>query len=356
MVHYVPRPRMDGDGTTCPAKNRKKGKKMNVSRRSFLGAMSAAGTLMAVPGCCGECGGKKAQVALQLYSIRTYIGGKKDKDGKELVKGVGLAQALKDVAKLGYKGVEFAGYYGFKAEEIKKMLADAGLVVCGTHVANKEYGFDVNAGKFDPEVLKKTCAFELAYGNSLVICPGGGNIPPGANWSTGRGGDPCPPSQAIDDFTKKLCDLYNKAAEVAKKEGCQIGLHNHTWEHAIKLLDGTSFWDYFFTNTSKDVCMEQDVGWSVCAGVDPCEQYKKYPGRSPTLHAKENGMGKDVKEFDAILGQPGKPDAKPVPWDDLFVASDKDGVKWYVVECERHEDSFDAIKPSFEFLKSKGRA
>ncbi len=334
---------------------------MNVSRRSFVGSLGA-GALVAASGCCSCCCGKKAQLALQLYSIRTYIGGKKDKKtGKVLSQGAGLAKALQDVAAIGYKGVEFAGYYGHKPEELKAMLADAGLVACGTHVSNDKYGFDMKAGTFNPDVLKKTCAFETAYGNSLIICPGGGNIPPGAKWSTGRGGEPCQPSQAIDDFTKKLVELYNKAAEVAKAEGCKIGLHNHTWEHGVKMQDGTSFWDYFFTNTVKDVCMEQDVGWTTCAGdmfpgLNAVEQYVKYPHRSPTLHAKENGMGKDVKEFDAILGQPGRPGATPVPWDDLFVATDKDGVEWYVVECERHEDGFDAVKPSFEFLKGKGRA
>ena len=101
--------------------------------------------------------------------------------------------------------------------------------------------------------------------------------------------------------------------------------------------------------------MEQDVGWTTCAGFDPCEQYRKYPNRSFTLHAKENGMGKGVKEFNAILGQPGKPGAKGVEWDRLFPISDADGVKWYVVECERHSDTLDAVKPSIEFLRSKGR-
>ncbi|MBR2839034.1 MAG: sugar phosphate isomerase/epimerase [Kiritimatiellae bacterium] len=325
----------------------------DITRRGFFELLGASAAAAAISGCCcGKCGcgcgGIKAKMALQLYSIRTYIGGKQGKAG------VGLAKALKDVAAIGYKGVEFAGYYDNDPKALKAMLADAGLVVCGTHVSNSEYGFDVKAGTFNPETMKKKCAFELAYGNSLIICPGGGNIPPGASWSTGRGGEPCKPSQAIDDFTKKLCDLYNKAAEVAKAEGCRIGLHNHTWEHAIKMLDGTSFWDYFFSNTSKEVCMEQDVGWTTCAGVDPCAQYAKYPGRSPTLHAKENGMGKDVKTFDAILGQPGKPGATPVPWDDLIVATEKDGVEWYVVECERHEDDLSAVTPSYEFLKAKG--
>ena len=326
---------------------------MNITRRNFLGASALAGAAFLAPGCCSSCCGTRyGKVALQLYSLKDYIGG----DKKRKTKGVGLEKGLADVRAIGFEGVEFAGYYGFKPCEIKKMLADNGLKVCGTHVSNDQYGFDVKKGTFNPDVLKKTCAFETGYGNTLIICPGGGNIPPGASWSTGRGGEPCKPSKEIDEFTKKLVELYNKAAVVAKEMGCKIGLHNHTWEHAIKMTDGTSFWDYFFTNTCNDVCMEQDVGWSTCAGVDCCEQYVKYPFRSPTLHAKENGMGKNVKKFDAILGQPGKPDATPVPWDRLFVASDKNKVEWYVVECERHfDDPNGAVKPSFQFLRSKGR-
>lgn len=326
---------------------------MNITRRNFLGASALAGAAFLAPGCCSSCCGTRyGKVALQLYSLKDYIGG----DKKRKTKGVGLEKGLADVRAIGFEGVEFAGYYGFKPCELKKMLADNGLKVCGTHVSNDQYGFDVKKGTFNPDVLKKTCAFETGYGNTLIICPGGGNIPPGASWSTGRGGEPCKPTKEIDEFTKKLVELYNKAAVVAKEMGCKIGLHNHTWEHGIKMMDGTSFWDYFFTNTCQDVCMEQDVGWSTCAGVDCCEQYVKYPFRSPTLHAKENGMGKNVKEFDAILGQPGKPDATPVPWDRLFVASDKNKVEWYVVECERHfDDPNGAVKPSFQFLRSKGR-
>ena len=326
---------------------------MTITRRNFLGASALAGAAFLAPGCCSSCCGTRyGKVALQLYSLKDYIGG----DKKRKTKGVGLEKGLADVRAIGFEGVEFAGYYGFKPSELKKMLADNGLKVCGTHVSNDQYGFDVKKGTFNPDVLKKTCAFETGYGNTLIICPGGGNIPPGASWSTGRGGEPCKPSKEIDEFTKKLVELYNKAAADATKLGIKIGLHNHTWEHAIKMTDGTSFWDYFFTNTCNDVCMEQDVGWSTCAGVDCCEQYVKYPFRSPTLHAKENGMGKNVKTFDAILGQPGKPDATPVPWDRLFVASDKNKVEWYVVECERHfDDPNGAVKPSFQFLRSKGR-
>ena len=100
---------------------------MNVSRRSFLEALGGVGAAVALPGCCGMfcCGGKyKAKIALQLYSIHQYIGK------------VGFEKALEDVARIGFVGVEFAGYGKHTAAEIKKMLADTGLVVCGTHVSN----------------------------------------------------------------------------------------------------------------------------------------------------------------------------------------------------------------------------
>ena len=337
---------------------------MNVSRREFFGFLGTGAAAVALPGCCcpPKCGPKRAKIALQLYSIKDYIGGVKDKATKKIIRpGVGLEKALENVAAIGYKGVEFAGYYDFKPAELRRMLANAGLKACGTHVGNNQYGFDTKAWTYNPDVLKKTCEFNLGYGNNLIICPGGGNIPPGANWSTGRGGEPCKASQAIDDFTKKLADMYNQAAEVAANYGCRIGLHNHTWEHMVFMQDGTSFWDYFFSNTDENVCMEQDVGWSTCAAdcpeatsADPKEQYVKYPHRSPTLHAKENGMGKQVKEFDAILGKPGKPGATPVDWDGLIPVTEKDGVEWYVVECERHQDDLSAVLPSYNFLKSKG--
>jgi sugar phosphate isomerase/epimerase len=296
---------------------------MNITRRGFLGGATALSLSLAT-GCACKC--NRAKVAVQLYSIRDYI------------KKVGLEKALADVAAIGYKGVEFAGYYNFKAKEIKKMLDDNGLVACGTHVGRT---------MFAPDKFKETCEFNLEYGNSFICCPGGGNRPDGYKWNS---------TEPIkDDWWKFLVDFYNRAAEDCGSMGCKIGLHNHQWEFQHKLANGQLMWDYFFSNTDKRVQMEQDVGWTTCAGFDPCEQYRKYPGRSFTLHAKENGMGKGVKEFNAILGEPGKPGAKGVEWDRLFPISDADGVKWYVVECERLGDTLNAVKPSIEFLRSKGR-
>ena len=327
---------------------------MNVSRREFFAFLGTGAAAAALPGCCcpppPKCGPKRAKCALQLYSIREYIGGKRlpRKPGQPHGglwdgSGVGLDKAFEDVAAIGYKAVEFAGYYQYADDPkgLKKALANAGIVACGTHVGTSACGFDASKGAaYDAEVLKKTCAFNMTYGNNLIICPGGGNFP-------AKGQD-------LDEFLKRLVDFYNRAAADAAKFGCRIGLHNHQKEFTLKMKDGVSYWDYFFTNTDPAVCMEQDVGWTTCAGADPKVQYARYPHRSPTLHAKENGMGKDVKTFDAILGKPGQPGATPVDWDGLVPVTEKDGVEWYVVECERHCDDLSAVLPSYTFLRSKG--
>jgi sugar phosphate isomerase/epimerase len=254
------------------------------------------------------------KIALQLYSIHKYTGN------------TSLSKTLEDVAKIGYKGVEFAGYWGHGAKEIAAMLADNGLVACGTHVST---------GAFTGDELEKSCEFCRECGFDLMICPGGGNLPP-ENWDG-----------TFDDWMRHITAFYADAAEKAANFGCRIGLHNHAWEFERKLSDGTLYWDYFFANTPKNVCMEQDVGWTSFAGYNPCEQYAKFPGRSPTLHAKENGM--DEPEFDAILGRPAK-GVKGVEWEKLFPVAEKDGVEWFVVECERHFDSLEAVKPSYAFL------
>ena len=108
---------------------------MNMTRRTFLGGLGAGVALAAMPGCCRAA--RPGRVALQLYSIRDYIAK------------VGLPKALADVKAIGYEGVEFAGYYNFKASELKKMLDDNGLVACGTHVGRWD---------FAPDKFKATCA------------------------------------------------------------------------------------------------------------------------------------------------------------------------------------------------------
>ena len=313
----------------------------NLSRRDFLCGLGAAGAFGLVGCSCPlcRCGGKNGKLALQLYSINKYIGGFKDKDGKVVTPGVGLERALADVAKIGYKAVEFAGYYGFSGKQIKKMLDDNGLVACGSHVGGWR--------SIDGDKLKEVAEFNLEFGNTVLICPGDTG-PDGMDWGQPKWDAKCA------EHMKFIVDFFNTAADTAATFGSRVGIHNHMWEFKLKDENGVTFWDHFFANTKESVLMEQDVGWTTCAGQDPCREFVKYPHRSPTLHAKENGMGEGVKEFNGILGQPGRPGAKPVDWDRLIPVAEKNGTEWWVIECERHFDDLSAVTPSYAFLKLKG--
>ena len=60
-------------------------------------------------------------VGLQLYSLRDEMA--KDFRG-----------TVEKVAKMGYKGVEFAGYGGLKPAEMAALLKDNGLEAYGSHI------------------------------------------------------------------------------------------------------------------------------------------------------------------------------------------------------------------------------
>ena len=124
---------------------------MPLTRRSFLQSSFALAATAGFAGCACPFGGRKTQVALQLYSVRGLM---KDKDG--------FRKTLKAVRDIGYAGVEFAGYGGFTAPELKQMLDDLGLRRAGTHLG-------LNA--LLPNEIQKTLDFNLAYGNRYLMVP-----------------------------------------------------------------------------------------------------------------------------------------------------------------------------------------
>src|SRR5687768_7329195 len=117
---------------------------MNITRRTFgqiaVSGFASTATLLAA---------NKIPIAVQLYSVRQIA----QKD---------LAGVLAQVSKLGFKGVEFAGYYGHEAGAVRKMLDDNGLKVAGTHT-----GLNLLQG----DELPKTIDYMKTIGNKNVIVP-----------------------------------------------------------------------------------------------------------------------------------------------------------------------------------------
>jgi sugar phosphate isomerase/epimerase len=247
-------------------------------------------------------------IALQLYSIRDDC--RKDFDG-----------SLEQVAKMGFAGVEFAGYYHYaeNAADLKKKLDALNLKVAGTHIR-----LDTLQG----DALKSTIEFHQIIGCRFLI------VPSSADFT-----DP--------EKSKALAETFNRIAEILKPLGMSCGYHNHTAE--FKKEAGKTYWDLFAERTSKDVILQQDCGWSAAAGVDPVEYIKKYPGRTKTVHFKPTVVGGD-KTKKAILGQ------DSVDWAAVYSACSTAGsTEWIVLEQETYPDGKTPLECTQESLSGLKR-
>jgi sugar phosphate isomerase/epimerase len=257
---------------------------------------------------------KKLPVALQLYSVRDDCA--KDFDA-----------ALAEVAKMGFDGVEFAGYhkYAGKAAELKKKLDDLNLKVAATHIGT---------GTFRGDELKKTIEFHQIIGCKFLIVPGDGDF-------------------TNPEKSKTLAETFNKTAETLKPLGMACGYHNHT--HEFHTEDGkpgkpgdVTFFDLFAQRTTKDVILQQDCGWTAAAGFDPVAIMKKYPGREKSTHFKPTVVGNQPGKK-AYLGQ------DSVDWVAVIAACRQyGGTEWITLEQEVYPDGktpMEATAISFAGLK-----
>lgn len=255
----------------------------DVMKTAAAGALAAC----AMPGKLFAADDRKIGISVQLYSVRGDCG--KDFDA-----------AMAQIAKMGFAGVEFAGYYkyGGKAAELKKRLDDLKLIATGTHIG---------AGQLRGDALKQTAEFHKTIGCKYLICPGDGAF-----------GDPVK--------SKEFAETFKKAAEYLKPLGMACGYHNHTEIAKIDPETKKSYWDLFAERSGPDVVLQQDVGWTYAAKLDPVEVIKRHPGRTKIPHFKPTGKK-------PILGQDG------VSWKEVIEACyTVGGTEWFVIEQEAYPD------------------
>ena len=283
----------------------------SFSRRDFLMAAAAIGAGAGLvrlngfgaPALEAAAPKKKIPVGVQLYSVREQAA----KD---------LPAVLEAIGKMGYKGVEFAGYYGWesKPKELRKLLDSNGLKCCGTHT-----GLETVTG----DRLKATAELHATLGNSFLIVP-----------SIQAEG-----AQGWLDMAGKFNDIAAKAKEL----GMRVGYHAHAGD--FRKFEGKTTWEIFFDNTAADVIMQLDTGNCLQGGGDPVAILKKYPGRSASVHVKEYG-GPEA----AVIGQ------GVVAWNDVFqVCETTAGTVWYIVEHEVGDDPMGSIKGCLDGLRKMGR-
>ena len=180
------------------------------------------------------------EYGIQLYSVRDLA----EKD---------FAAALEAVAKMGYTHVEFAGFFGIPAKEVKAMLDANGLKVSGTHSMLGELDGDFGA----------LMDYHHTIGNTNYVC-------------------------GLPKFDQKNLEIsveaLNKYQPMLAAEGIRLGLHNHDREFRLNdagLLPAQVLWD----NT--DIVFEVDTYWVYFAGKDPVKVIEEMKSRVPMIHQKD---------------------------------------------------------------------
>jgi len=282
---------------------------MKLTRRDMLklgaGAVAVSATGINPLVARANAAAKRIPIGLQLYSVRHAC----DKD---------LPGVLKAVAEMGYEGVEYAGYYGRSAEELRKLQDDNGLKCCGTHTGLNTLSDDA----FDA-----TVEFNKKIGNKYLIVPGMGHEYIGSV-----------------EALQKTAKLFDKLAKKAKAVDMLVGYHAHGGD--FRDLDGQTPWDLLFGNTCKDIVMQMDLGNCIGGGGDPYALLKKYPGQSKTIHLKEHGGDNKT-----VIG------GGDVDWKQVFeICESTGGTEWYIVEHERGvEGAVEDVGRCLANLKKMGK-
>jgi sugar phosphate isomerase/epimerase len=225
-------------------------------------------------------------IGLQLYSVR-------DDCAKD------FAGTLKAVSKIGFSGVEFAGYYGHSAEELRKWLDEDHLKCYGSHISLSD---------LQGENFEKTVKFNKTLGNQSLAIPGiPGNL------------------RSTHAEILECAKIFNDLAKRLKREGIILAFHDEPGDFTP--IEGESFWDTFFANTDSVVKIQFDIGNAMEAGVQAAPDLAKYPGRLVSVHVKDFSKTNPK----ALLGEGDE------NWSDVIpILKGKNGPRWFIIEQESY--------------------
>jgi sugar phosphate isomerase/epimerase len=292
-----------------------------VDRRTFMGTASAvmlAGPstwLGASPLRRPAQDNRIRSIGLQLYTVRDEMA--KDFDG-----------TLARVAALGYKEVEFAGYFNRSPKDVRAVLDRHGLTSPATHVDLKTLRENL------PQVIETAGI----AGHQFVVLP----------WLDDA-------ARQQPDVWKRVADTLNAAAAAGSKSSVQFAYHNHHFEFAP--ADGKLPYDVLLDSCDPAVKMELDLCWITAAGKDPVAYFQRYPGRFPMVHVKDlkkvpAGPTPGALPIDQILPDVTDVGSGSIDWKRIFAQSTTAGIRHYFVEHDRPARPFESLETSYKYLRN----
>lgn len=279
-----------------------------TSRREFVEVMAAGVGALTLPSCLRpRFSTRLDKIGIQLYTVRDVL--KQDFEG-----------TLSRIGAIGYREVEFAGYFDHTPEQVKAALASAGLTAPATHVGpdNLDKGWDavVNTAK--------------AVGHEYVIVA----------WI------PEERRKTIDDW-KRIAEQLNQAGTACRAAGLQFAYHNHDFEFVP--IDGRAPYDLLLESTDPNlVKLEMDLFWAMFAGADPLAYFSGSPGRFPLVHVKDmTPKPTPDASSERVMVDVGK---GSIDWKRIFAKSSVGGIQHYFVEHDQPSDPLASARVSYDFL------
>ena len=292
-------------------------------RRTFLKAVAASGAAFAAFGCAtggatasapasasrtaaGIPSGLGNRIGVQLYSVRDRM--EKDFTG-----------TLESVAKIGFKEVEFAGYYNQSPEQVRATLDRLGLRAPSSHIMLADISKDI------PGQVKAARTIGLEYITVPALFePLTGKVAP--------------------DFWPKTAAEFNRVGKALKAEGIGFAYHNHSFEFE-KLPDGRTGYDVLLAETDPAfVNFELDLLWATVAGQDPVAMFQKNPGRFVMWHVKDvkgvdaaraiatSSEGSTIQKLQKVGGSLAAVGTGDIDFKRIFAAANVSGMKHFFVE------------------------
>ena len=257
-------------------------------------------------------------LSVQLYSLR-------DAASKDFV------SVLEWVAKVGYKGVEPAGFWDLRPSEFKKMIEDLGLKMYSSHSPWARSG---NLGE--------TMEIASILGLNKIVC--------------GYGPDEFKDLDAI----KATAEQTNRMQEVLERNGFTLFQHNHDFE--FQRIDGKLKYEIYRELCPK-VKYQIDCFWSTNLGAeDPVEMLKLFARDTILLHMKDGTVKQKVdgkKMVNGILDR--EVNLLPLGTGELpikqLIAAMPEQVETITVELDYCSiDMFTALEQSYRYMTENGLA
>lgn len=280
---------------------------MNCDRREFIAAAGAGALALTLPAVGAACGAplqradQLGDIGVQLYTVRTLLAS--DFDG-----------TMEQVAKIGYKEVEFAGYYDRTPQALRRQLDGLGLRAPSAHIGLDLLGDNWARTLDDAETL----------GHDYLVVA----------WLDDK-------DRATLGALRSTIEKFNHAGEEATKRGIGFAYHNHDFEFTP--VEGRMPYDVLLAECDpENVKFEMDLYWITKGGQDPVAYFEKYPGRFPMVHVKDMAAGE--KMVSVGKGQ--------IDWARIFAKHDDAGIQHYFVEHDEPADPIASITESYQYLKA----